>query len=205
MSRRRLIRGESIATVGPVLDVAISGKGVVGITGKMDIGAKYDLAKVELRFPRKEGTSQNSVLSIRAPLNLEVSPQVNVGGTLEGHLIPRVTLGVDLLSGVAKAVVFVDLDMSASTNMNIKAEATRGLRQAPPTASKSGFEPTASGSFTGCVDVTSNIAVNAGIEGSIPGILDKTAAIPLFTKSFELFKASLSMGPIATVRSLTLW
>ena len=205
MSRRRLIRGESVVTVGPVMEVAVSGKGKVGITGKMDLGAKYDLARIELRSPPKEGTPQNNVLSIKAPLNLEVSPQVNVGGSLEGHLTPRVTLGVNLLNGLARADVFVDLDMSATTNLNIKAEATRGIKQAPPSSSTTGFVPTASESFTGCVDVVSKIAVNAGIAGSIPGILDKTAAIPLFSKSFPLFKASLSMGPIATVQSLTLW
>lgn len=187
------------------MEVAVSGKATLGITGKMDVGAKFNLARVELRFPRKEGTSQNNVVSVRAPLSLEVSPQVNLGGTLEGHLIPRVTLGVDLLNGLAKAKVFVDLDMSGTAILGIKADATRGLKQAPPTASKTGFEPTASGSFSGCVEVGSEIAVNAGIEGSIPGILDKSTAIPIFNKPFELFKASLSVGPIATVRSLTLW
>lgn len=179
----------------------------------MDVGTSFDLPKIELRLPPKNGPSESEAVPVKAPLKLEVSPQATLGGSFEGHLIPRLALGVNLLNGLSRANVFVDLDMSGTVKMGVKAATTVTAGTAvkptavqPTTVKPPAVKPTAVKpiALTGCVEAISEIAVSAGVDGAIPGLFDKTVAIPILKKPFELFKASSSMCSIATVRSLTL-
>lgn len=168
----------------------------------MDVGTRFELAKIEMRFPPKQGPSEGKVVAVNAPLTLDVSPQVELGGSLEGHLTPRLALGVDLLSGFARANVFVDVDMSGTLNMGVKAVAK--ATTAKPAPANPATDPKSTANISGCVGLNSGIAARAGTDGVLPGFFDKTTAVPIFQKEFELFKVNLSMCPLPTVRSLTL-
>ena len=169
----------------------------------MDIGVLLDLGNFEMRFPKTAGPSDGDVKTERALLKLEVVPQVQVGGTVEGHLTPRVSLGVDLINGFSKANVFVDLDMTTTTTLGVQAQAIASNAKDPKAkdAATSGVK----NGFSRCIQIDQAFDARAGTDGTIPGFFDKSTAIPIFSKKFELFKASSSMCAPSTIQSLTPW
>ena len=136
-----------------------------------------------MRFPETAGASTGDIVSNKdkAPVKVSVNPQVELGGSLEAHLIPRLTLGVNLFNALIKAAIFLDLDASASTDMSIKLSSTASSEN-----KATGPETSVSGS----VGIDAGIAGRAGAEGTVPGFFTAQTHFDIFNKKFELFKVS---------------
>ena len=164
--------------IGPKFSVGLAASAKLGLTGKMDIGTTLALGNIEMRFPKTAGTSTGKALAKDGPLKLQVTPQIGLGGVFEGHVTPRIALGVDMISGLAKAEVFMEIDGKGSLDLGIQVAKTVG---APGT------------NVTGCIGLNAGITARAGAEGSVFPFFSKTANFDFFTKEFELFKVTCSI------------
>jgi len=174
------MRVGSIVNIGPKFSVGVSSAAKIGLTGNMDIGTTLIIPKVEMRFPPKQaGPSSGVATASKAPLKVEVSPQATIGGSFEGHITPRIALGVDMLNGLAKAEIFMETDVKGSIDLGVTL------------AKSAGANSTAS--VTGCVGLNSAITARVGAEGGVFPFFDRTTAFDIFTKEFALFKVSVDV------------
>lgn len=90
---------------------------------------------------------------------------------------------MNALDGLAKATVNLDLDTSAKIALSLQKGATASTGSNGTSAS---VDP-----FTGCVDVSSTLAVNAGADGAFLDLFDDSTSVSLFSKTFDLFQVSL--------------
>jgi hypothetical protein len=60
----------------------------------------------------------------RIAIKLDVGASATLTGRAEAHLIPRLTLGVEILNGKAKADVFAKVDASAGLDFTLEAKAS---------------------------------------------------------------------------------
>ena len=95
--------------------------------------------------------------------------------------LTQIEFGIDAL-GLAKADVQLDLDASGKLALSLEAGATA--------ATSTNGTSYVSEEFGGCVDLSSTLAVTAGADGSFLGLFDKSTSVTLFSKTFDLFKAS---------------
>jgi hypothetical protein len=128
-------------------------------------------------------------------LKLSVSPSVASKGIIEAHLIPRIDVGITVLSGIATATVYLDLDASAAVTLSLNSTAQSNATMPHPSAvSTTMSDPVArsnvadkTGNVNGCVDVGAALDVNAGAQGKLFGIFDQSTKVNLFHKHFDLF------------------
>ena len=73
------------------------------------------------------------------------------------HVIPRIDLGVTILSGVAKATVFADIDASAKLDLSLNARSTG--KQADGSAGKT--------DVGGTVGMTLGLSSKIGAEAAL--------------------------------------
>ena len=103
------------------------------------------------------------------------SANPDVGATLgaSAHLIPRVSLGINALGGLASASVFLDLDASLDLQGSI--------------ASAASPQP--------CLAGKADINVGVGAEGSFFGLFGASTGKSLFEKDFPLFQVRVHRLP----------
>ena len=185
-SSRGLNRGlPSFVNIGPKFSVGLAGIAKVGLTGKMDVGTSLNIPKIEMRYPPKNaGPSSGSVAPVKgkSPITLSVAPSGTVGGAFEGHLTPRLALGVDMINGFAKAEVFMELDSKLGVDLGITAKKVLDTTAKPT-------------NVEGCVTFSAGVGVKAGAEGQVFPFFDKTLAFNIFNKDFELHKVCVSIHP----------
>jgi hypothetical protein len=115
------------------------------------------------------------------------------------------------LDGLAKATINLDLDSSAklglslngaasastSTNSNGTVSKGSGYAVSNGTSSQNytnSYKPRSTSSgLNGCVDVSADLAVKAGADGSFLDFFDKSTSVTLFQKNFDLFKVYTSL------------
>jgi len=149
-------------------------------------------------------------------LKLSVSPSVASKGIIEAHLIPRIDVGITVLSGIATATVYLDLDASAAVTLSLNATAQSNATVPHSSAvSTTMSDPVArsdvadkTGNVNGCVDVGAALDVNAGAQDKLFGIFDQSTKVNLFHKHFDLFtvrhqfSVDLKRGQMLKVHSL---
>ncbi|KAF6752086.1 hypothetical protein DFP72DRAFT_968113 [Ephemerocybe angulata] len=135
-----------ILTVGPSFKVEAQATANLDINADLKVGVNYKVDKASLVFPpmAKETQEQDGAFHLKdTPLDLSVSPSVNLTGSLAAHLIPSLNLGIDALGGVAEASIFLELDASATLELSLQSQAqvnttvNRAKRRAAPYGSNS--------------------------------------------------------------------
>jgi hypothetical protein len=75
---------------------------------------------------------------------------------------------------------------------------------APPVQTDSAESAGVDGpSFNGCVDITGEVAANAGADAKFFSLFDAGTKVPIFDKQFDLFKVSSYSGQIASLSKPT--
>lgn len=82
----------------------------------------------------------------------------------------QLSLGIDALDGVASATIFLDLDASATLQLQGNVQ----------------------GTAEGCVDLSTGLAVNAGAQGNFFDLFDDSTQVALFNRDFDIF----NVGPL---------
>ncbi|OJT15610.1 hypothetical protein TRAPUB_5938 [Trametes pubescens] len=168
-----------IFSIGPTFSVNVEATASLDANVDMDVDLAYDVKGMELFFPPGSNSQAGTFTPGDSNLKLSVSPNVTSHGQVAAHLIPSLAFGISALGGITKATINLDLDADAALDLSLTAAALAS-------ASTSGNN--ASTGVGGCVDITSGLAVNAGADADFFSIFKKGLQVPLFTKTFDLFK-----------------
>ena len=90
----------------------------------------------------------------------------------------KVELNVDAFGGIASAGVFLNVDASGDVNLSLNGNGAAGTSTSP------------SGSYSGCVDITAGLDVNAGANADFFGLWSPSTSVSLFDKTFDLYDVS---------------
>jgi hypothetical protein len=96
----------------------------------------------------------------------------------------QVSLGLDALSGVAKADVNLNFDASSTLGLQFDATATKSV----------GTNSSQSDSANGCVDLSGGIAIDVGADADFFDLFDPSKQITLFSKNFDIFQVGLAFS-----------
>ncbi|KAG8775303.1 hypothetical protein FRC15_000633, partial [Serendipita sp. 397] len=114
-----------IIDIGPSFSINGQGLGKLGVSTEAVVKADYKFPGLTMVFPQDQGTSNGQASQDQQnPLSLSIGGSAELFGTVEAHLIPRVDLGVKVLSGAASASVFLQLDGYGALDMNLKLQGT---------------------------------------------------------------------------------
>ncbi|KAJ7155671.1 hypothetical protein C8R46DRAFT_910485 [Mycena filopes] len=183
-----------ILTVGPSFSVEAQLVGDVDLEMDVEVGIVYNVNNAQIAFPpdAKTAPDQSAFQAGDTPLTLNAAPSVSATGTITAHLIPSINLGVEALGGKAEAKVFLALDANAALNMNLDAGITKDATvdgsastttdnstttddtsadAAPPAT-------TTTKTFGGCISVTGNVNLKAGVVGSFFGVYSFAFLLP---------------------------
>ncbi|KAJ3528236.1 hypothetical protein NM688_g8023 [Phlebia brevispora] len=175
-----------IFTLGPSFNVDLEGIATIDTDVDMTVGLAYNINNGRLVFPPDQGSSSGSFVPANTNLQLSASPNVASQASVEAHVIPNIAFGINVLDGLADATVNLDLDTSAKLTLSLQA----GAELSKSTNGSS----SASGQFSGCVDLSSTLAINAGADGSFLDLFDDSTSVTLFSKTFDLFKKCFGSG-----------
>lgn len=200
-----------IFKLGPWFELDGQIKGKIDLNIDIDVGANYGVHGVQFWFPPSAGPSSSKEVKPKdTPFKLSAAADISAKGTIEGHIIPSVKLGFEVLGGKAKADVYLDIDAYAKVNLDAQASASVHHRSvegelneqlyAPPygraareVVARSADRAQAA-TFNGCVDVSAGLSLGGGAEGSIFGLWSADKAITFFKKEFHLFKKCWGSG-----------
>ncbi|EJD42531.1 hypothetical protein AURDEDRAFT_152807 [Auricularia subglabra TFB-10046 SS5] len=169
-----------IFSLGPQFVVNGQINADLGVQALVKAGIKWTFPTVSLVFPPSQGQSVAQAEAAQTPLDVSINPTAQVNGQLTGHIIPKVLFGINVLDGLAKADVFVDMDVSSTL----------------------GLQVTSTGSNTGgCVTLNGAVDIAAGAEGAIKPIFDKSIRFDIFNKQASLFQKCF--GTAGTTRRLS--
>ncbi|KIM27844.1 hypothetical protein M408DRAFT_329777 [Serendipita vermifera MAFF 305830] len=110
-----------ILDIGPTFSINGQGIGSISVCTDAVVTANYQFPGLSMVYPQDEGasTGQASQGSGDNPLVLSIGGSAELKGKVSAHLIPRVDLGVSVLSGLASASVFLQLDGYGELNMGL--------------------------------------------------------------------------------------
>ncbi|KAA1467369.1 hypothetical protein DENSPDRAFT_769071 [Dentipellis sp. KUC8613] len=171
---------KGIFNIGPEFTVAAQVNGEVDLELAMSVDLAYSITNASAQFPSTKAQANGGNSNFKpADTNFALSADPSFSGSaqLQAHLIPKISLGFNVL-GKAGVDAFVDLDASATLSLNGTAQASESVG----TVGKSG-----SASAQGCVDVSSGLDVNIGVEGNFFSLFDDSKQVTLFNKDFDLF------------------
>ncbi len=117
-----------------------------------------------------------------AGLKIAASPRATTHGRLEAHLIPTLSIGINLLDGFAETAVSLDLDTSAALDLSLTTSNTVSA-----SADSSNLTTTAP-QWGGCLAVETGFSVDAVTEADLLDIFSEGDSVPLFSKTFDLYK-----------------
>jgi hypothetical protein len=171
-----------ILSIGPTFKINGQVKANLDVDLDMTVNIAYTVKDAQMVFPpndkRKSGGDFKPADS---NLKLSATPSVAAKGTLEGHIIPTVDFGINVLSGLAEATVFLDLDAAAILGLELNAAANVTKQKGKAAAVKDA-------SVDGCVDISASLDVEAGARGAFLNLFNEQTKESLFNKKFELFK-----------------
>ncbi|KAJ3479391.1 hypothetical protein NLI96_g9099 [Meripilus lineatus] len=160
-----------ILSIGPVFKVNVEAKGTATANVDLNVDLSYSVQNAQVFFPPQHGTSSGNFTPADTNLNLSIAPNATLQGTVEGHVIPTVEFGLSAIGGIAKATIGLNLDTSATLDLTLQ-----------PLQDE----------LSGCVDLHSGFSVNAVADANFFDLFSAGDSVTLFSKDFELFKASSS-------------
>jgi len=156
-----------VITIGP--EFTLSGNvdadfGLKNVSAAVDVS--YDLKGASFTFPPQAGSSTDGISSSNKQVTFSANPDVGAEVTVTAHLIPKVSLGLEALGGLAKADVFLTVDSSLGLTGSV--------------ANVANPQP--------CLSGNAEVNVGVGAEGSFFSLFDASTDKSLFDKNFPLFK-----------------
>ncbi|KAK0473466.1 hypothetical protein IW261DRAFT_1342652 [Armillaria novae-zelandiae] len=186
------IQFPGIFSIGPAFEIDAQAIAKLDVNLDLNVGVVYNISQAQFTFPPTDANAPGSG-SFNAgdtPLKLSVGTAINATGTIEAHLIPRLTLGISAFT--AKADVFLELDASATLNLELdataEANATIGDGSTSTDASSASVSTDTNASVSGCFSVNSGLDVNIGAEGNFFNVIKDGVSLTLFNTNFDLFK-----------------
>ncbi|KXN88374.1 hypothetical protein AN958_07417 [Leucoagaricus sp. SymC.cos] len=188
-----------VLEIGPSFQVNAQAKASLNLDLDMTVGVKYHVDKAEFVFPQG-GKKGGTFTPGDTPLKLSVQPSGTATGKIEAHLIPSLNLGINALGGIVGAGVFLELDASTSATLGVGATAPEtnatlatATSKAAPDATQTAVNAVSSStdtgaSFGGCFEMDAGLDVNVGANADFFGLFNPSTKLPLFSKSFSLFK-----------------
>ncbi|PVF92576.1 hypothetical protein CPB86DRAFT_841263 [Serendipita vermifera] len=127
-----------ILDIGPTFSINGQGNGKLGVAANAVVKANYNFPGLSMVYPPEEGNSnaQASQGDGQNPLVLSIGGSASLTGTVQAHIIPRVDLGVSVLSGIASASVFLQLDGYGSLDMSLSVEGSASTSILPSAPAK---------------------------------------------------------------------
>ncbi|KAH7092710.1 hypothetical protein BKA62DRAFT_776055 [Auriculariales sp. MPI-PUGE-AT-0066] len=186
-----------ILKVGPTFGVYGNLNADVGVAAQVKAGVAWNFPDVEMAFPQDSGASSANAAQVSNPLIVSLDPTVSAHGTVNAGLIPRIDLGISILSGLAQATVYLDVAATAVLDLNIEGHATV---DAPINASTGQTDVTTSTGASGCAKLNGGIDISVGAKGSIKPIFDKEVNYSIFNKELEVFNKCFGAGDAAATR-----
>lgn len=180
-----------ILNVGPQFLVNAQVSANLNIEAQLIAGVKWVWPDVQVNFPPDSGSSSAQTSHVETPFSLSVNPAtLSTTGTVGAHLIPRVEVGVNILSGLAKADVYLSLDASASLDLQLDAQATASTTLAAPT--ETAVETVTTPTDTGLDTVTSPVDTGLDTETTPSDTTVKTSS----GKTVKTFTPTATAGSI---------
>ncbi|KAF9474084.1 hypothetical protein BDN70DRAFT_997286 [Pholiota conissans] len=205
-----------ILTIGPSFIVEAQATGSLNANVEVTVGIDYQIQNAQLVFPTNSQNGGGFSIG-QTPLTISANPTAGVTGTVNGHLIPSLNIGISALGDIVSAGVFLNVDASATASLNIHAAANAGVtvpREIEARSPKSSefairgqnlpgrdfFAPepemvvrsiqerTATGSFGGCFEIDANLNVNAGATADFFGLFNPSKTISLYNGSWDLYQ-----------------
>ncbi|KAJ7719169.1 hypothetical protein B0H14DRAFT_2412305 [Mycena olivaceomarginata] len=182
-----------VFSLGPTFTVDAQATASLDVNLDLETKINLDIKNAQLHFPAGSGDAPNAnAFSIGdIPLTLSASPDVKATGTVAVHLIPALNFGVSAFGNLAKAEIDLALDTSASLKLSLEASA-----KAATTIDKA-----VTANFSGCFEADAGLAITAGVEGDLFGLLKADKQATLFSKNFVIFKKCFGT-PAPAKRSL---
>ncbi|TFK47998.1 hypothetical protein OE88DRAFT_1738119 [Heliocybe sulcata] len=113
-----------IFTLGPSFAVNGELTAQAAVDLDMTVDLAYNVKNGQLFFPSPPSGQKNGGAATPQDTNLKLSvtPDVQANVSLTAHLIPELDFGINVLSGLASATVFLDLDAYATLGMQLNAQ-----------------------------------------------------------------------------------
>lgn len=172
-----------ILDVGPSFSINGQGIGSIGVRTDAVVKANYNFPGLSMVFPQDQGSSSGSASQgdTQSPLTLSIGGSAQLTGSVEAHIVPRVDLGVKVLSGMASASVYLQLDGYGALNMDLKLEGSastgvgptqKGIDPSPSVDSTSAVSESLTASTTSSTDFAASTTESASSESSTSSSTD---------------------------------
>ncbi|KAJ8689947.1 hypothetical protein PTI98_012799 [Pleurotus ostreatus] len=170
-----------IVDVGPRVSLLASFGAKVGLVIGAKLEINYDIQKAELVWP--PSNSKKSIAEFRSGNNevkLTANPNVAaVKGSIEVHVIPKISFGISAFSDKTSHAVFFRMDG--------KGELTLTLGAASATLSNK--EKLTKEAFVGCAKLTGELKAELGAETKFFSLWDKSTKATVWKKEYEIWEA----------------
>ncbi|PIL30042.1 hypothetical protein GSI_07954 [Ganoderma sinense ZZ0214-1] len=174
----------SILKIGPTFTINAEADASIASNLELDVPISFTLSGGKLVFPPSQGSSSAGTFTPgNAGVKLSASPNVTAKAQLAAHVKPSFEFGMTILKQTAD--IFLELDTFAELDLSLTA--TANASASASTGSNSTSTSACAGAG-GCVDVQAGLAVNAGANADLLGIIKANDKVSLFSKSFDLFK-----------------
>ncbi|KAI0770916.1 hypothetical protein BD413DRAFT_69883 [Trametes elegans] len=160
-----------IFSIGPTFSVNAEATAELDTNINLDVDLSYNVKGMQLFFPPSKDP-KGEYKPGDSNVKLSVSPNITTHGQIAAHLIPSLAFGISALGGKTKATINLDLDADTAVDLSLS-----------PLSGKSKRDD-----VSGCVDISSGLAVEAGANADFFNIFKKDTSISLFEKRFDLFK-----------------
>ncbi|KAG7441408.1 uncharacterized protein BT62DRAFT_937177 [Guyanagaster necrorhizus] len=199
-----------IFSVGPSFEIDAEAKAELDANLDLSVGVVYNISQAQFIYPPDGGntTSSGSFNAGDTPLKLSVGTAVNATGMIEAHLIPRLNLGVSAFADEVTATVFLELDASATLDLEIdgaaEANATIGDGSTSTDVSSDMLttsELTSTGAAVGIAAAESSSAIDS--DSQLSSVDTPSSSPPDMTTSLDPTTSSALIVPTSSVDSST--
>ncbi|KAH7097155.1 hypothetical protein BKA62DRAFT_643693 [Auriculariales sp. MPI-PUGE-AT-0066] len=184
-----------ILQIGPKFGVYGRLNANLGVEALVKAGVAWTFPDVEVAFPQNSGASKASAIQTLTPLVVSLDPTATATGVVTAGLTPRLSVGIDILSGLAEATVYLDVTASAELDLNIEGHAHA---EAPIDVGTGEVDTSATGGASGCASLDVGVDITVGARGAIPPIFDEEISYTIYAKHIEVFNECFGAGDAAT-------
>ena len=150
-------------------------------------------------------TSQNTLNPLRViALQLSATPFVKATGSVEGHLIPTLNLGISAFDNKVQSQVYIALDSAAVLNISLEEVVTTqnlSSRHDPldleydHSTDIGTVQPRSVTAFDGCFEVDAALDFNAGADADFFHFIHADdQQWTIFQQTFPLYKVIISLN-----------
>ncbi|KAI0755057.1 hypothetical protein C8Q80DRAFT_407559 [Daedaleopsis nitida] len=173
---------EGILAIGPYVTVYAEADAILSSSIELDVDLSYGISGAQLFFP-PTARPNGSFVPGDSGLKLSANPKVTTHGRLEAHLIPTVSIGINLLDGFAETAISLDLDTSAALDLDLSTSSA--ISASNSTDSNATATPA---QWAGCVDVSTGFSVDAVADADLLEFISAGESLSLFGKTFDLYQ-----------------